>query len=83
MYSCLEVFLFKGVQQKYKLTFVRIEESDQAAHMRSLIRLFDRRSMGSPEFIASSGGKLIPLIRRCRCIFLTFAVRPCYFVSVP
>ena len=56
MYSFLELFSITGVQQKYKLACMRIEDSDQAAHTRSLIRVFDRRSMGSPDSIVSSGG---------------------------
>ena len=46
------------VQQKVKYGCARIEDSDQPVHPRSLIRVFDERSMGSQGFNVSSGGKL-------------------------
>ena len=39
------------------MAYAPIEYSDQPAHPRSLIRVFDVRSMGSPGFNVSSGGK--------------------------
>ena len=43
---------------RYKLACFPIEDSDQAAHPRSLIRVFDGRFMGSQGSNVSSGGKL-------------------------
>ena len=42
----------------YKLACALIEDSDQPAHTRRLIRVFDGRSMGSKGSNVSSGGKL-------------------------
>ena len=42
----------------YKLACAPIEDSDQAAHPRSLIRVFDGRSMGSQGYNVSSDGEL-------------------------
>ena len=44
--------------KRYKLACAPIEDSDQPAQMRRLIRVFDGRSMGSQGFSVSSGGKL-------------------------
>ena len=44
--------------EMYMLACAPIEDSDQPAHPRSLIRVFDRSSMGSLGSIVSSGGKL-------------------------
>ena len=44
--------------KRYTLACVPIEDSDQPAHPRSLIRVFDGRSMGSKGSNVSSGGKL-------------------------
>ena len=49
----------------YKFACTPIEDSDQPAHQRSLIRVFDGRSIDSQESV-SSGVKL-RLIRPCRC----------------
>ena len=43
---------------RHKLACTSIEDSDQPAHPRSLIRVFDERSMGSQGSNVSSGGKL-------------------------
>ena len=40
------------------LAFAPIDDSDQAAHMRSLIRVFDGRTIGRQGLNISSGGKL-------------------------
>ena len=44
--------------QRNKLARLPIEDSDQPANLRSHIRVFNRRSMGSKESNISSGGKL-------------------------
>ena len=44
--------------KRYKLEGSLIEDSDQTAHPRSLIRVFDERYMGSQGSIVSSGRKL-------------------------
>ena len=44
--------------EKYKLACAPIEDSDQPARPRSLIRFFDERSMGSQGSSLSSGEKL-------------------------
>ena len=49
---------------RYKLACAHIEDSDQTAHPRSLIRVIDGRSMGSLGSKVSSGGKLT-LFRQC------------------
>ena len=41
----------------YKLAYAPIEDSDQPAHERRLIRGFDWRSMGSQGSDVSAGGK--------------------------
>ena len=43
----------------YKLTRAPIEDSNQPAHPRSLIRVFNGRSLGSQRFNVSSGEKLV------------------------
>ena len=47
-----------GSSKIYKLTCAPIEDSDQAAHLRSLICVFDGRFKGSQGSNVSSGGKL-------------------------
>ena len=42
----------------YKSAYARLEDSDQAAHLRSLIKVFDGRSMGGQGSTVSSDGKL-------------------------
>ena len=42
----------------YKLACAPIEDSDQTAHLRSLIRVFNERSLGSQASNVSLGGKL-------------------------
>ena len=53
-------FLVAGLEpvsiKGYNLACVRIEDLDQTAHMRSLIRVFDRRSIGSQGYNVSPGG---------------------------
>ena len=44
--------------KRYKLACAHIEDSDQTAQMRSLIRAYDWRSMGSQGSNGSEGGKL-------------------------
>ena len=44
--------------KSYKLACAPIEDSDQSAHSRSLIRVFNERSIGSQGFSVSSGGKV-------------------------
>ena len=51
----------------YKLAYALIEDSDQPAHQRRLIRVFDGRSMGSRGFNVSSEWKTKTLIRLCGC----------------
>ena len=46
--------------RRYKLTCAPIEDSDQSVHPGSLIRAFDRHSIGSQWFKLSSGRKLRP-----------------------
>ena len=41
--------------QTYKLAYAPIEDSDQPAHSRSLVRVFDGRSVGSQGSNVSSG----------------------------
>ena len=53
--------------RKYNLACAPIEDSDQTAHLRSLIRVFDGRSMGSQGSNSSSGGKKKTQIRPCGC----------------
>ena len=43
--------------ETYKFACAPIEDSDQPAHLRGLIRVFDERSMGSQVYIVSSGRK--------------------------
>ena len=43
---------------RYNLTCAPIEDSDQLAHPRNLIRVFGWRTMGRQESNVSSGGKL-------------------------
>ena len=47
-----------GSNKNYKLACAHIEASDQPARPRSLIRIFDGRSLGRQGSISSSGGKL-------------------------
>ena len=42
----------------YKLAYAPIEDSDQLAHARSLIRVFNGRSMADQGSNVTSGGKL-------------------------
>ena len=44
--------------KRYKLACAPIEDSDQPAHARSLIRVFDGRTIGRQVFNVSSSGKL-------------------------
>ena len=41
-----------------KFACAPIEDSDQTAHMRSLIRVFDGRFIGRQEFNVSTGGTI-------------------------
>ena len=52
-----QIGLDVGDKFSYQLAYARIEESNQPAHPRSLIRVFDG-SMGSQWFKVSSGGKI-------------------------
>ena len=51
----------------YMLAYAPIEDSDQTAHQRSLIRVFDGRSMDSQGSNVSSGIRTKILIRLCAC----------------
>ena len=46
------------MSKRYQLAYAHNENSGQTAHQRSLIRVFDWRSMGSPGSNVSSGGNL-------------------------
>ena len=45
-------------RERYKFACGHIEDSDQPAHLRRLIRVFDGRCMECLGFNVSSGGKL-------------------------
>ena len=55
-----------GSNKIYKLAWAPIGHSDQTAHVRSLIKVFGGRSMGSQRSNVSSGGS-VRLIRLYGC----------------
>ena len=57
---------FRNNPENFQHACVPIKDLDKTRHLRSLIRVFDRHSMGSPGSNQSSGEKL-RLFRLCRC----------------
>ena len=53
--------------QRYKLACAPIKSSEQPAHSRSLIRIYDGHSVVSQEPNVTSGEKPKALIRLCGC----------------
>ena len=54
--------------KRYKFACAPIKDSDQSAHPRSLIRVFDGRSKGSQGSNDSSSEKNRTLVRICGCV---------------
>ena len=71
--SYVVFFYYRKSSKRYKLLYTSIDDSDQPAHPRSLIRVLDGRPMGSKESNVckesnvSSGGKKLRFLSDSLC----------------